>query len=383
VKQKLRFVVVMVFSVATGVASLHAQEEQKETLGDKLKRLFVHPTPTPTPRRTHKRSSPSPAIAPTATPFSSMMSASQESATPAASASERSSVYPEEGAPAVTSPIQVRPESTQDAESQYFEPVRPISPGPRSRTQIIAPQTMSAPTATPTPPPEIASKAEPEERPTPSLPEMIPNAQSPTLTLTASPMPLPKKTRTPVIPIDGISESSAYSPDVKKIVDIGLDLTTRNLTYKYASADPAKGGMDCSGFIWYVFTESGVQNVPRDAREQYAWVRKAGNFQAVLGHSDDTFELDALKPGDLLFWVNNSGVSREPEITQTMIYIGRDHSTNQRLMLGASELSAFRGKRKSGVGVFDFKVGPVGPKREDESSSVFVGYGRIPNSSGN
>ncbi len=169
---------------------------------------------------------------------------------------------------------------------------------------------------------------------------------------------------------------------MKKIVDIGLALTTRDLTYKYASADPTKGGMDYSGFIWYVFTQSGVQNVPRDAREQYAWVRKAGNFQAVLGHSDDTFELDGLKPGDLLFWASPSGASREPEITQTMIYLGRDKSTNQRLMMGASEGGTFRGEKQSGVGVFDFKLRPA-EQADEEATSVFVGYGRFPDLSGN
>ena len=175
----------------------------------------------------------------------------------------------------------------------------------------------------------------------------------------------------------------SYSPETGKIVDLGWDLTSQNLNYKYASADPANGGLDCSGFIYYVLTKSGVKNVPRDAREQYVWVRKAGNFQAVLAHSDDTFELEGLKPGDLLFWADNSGVSREPEITRTMIYLGRDKSTNARLMLGASERGTYQGKPKSGVGVFDFKLGPARSRPDEESGSVFVGYGHVPKSSAN
>jgi hypothetical protein len=94
---------------------------------------------------------------------------------------------------------------------------------------------------------------------------------------------------------------------------------------------------------------------------------------------DDTFELDSLKPGDLLFWATNFGVSREPEITQTMIYIGRDKTTNQRLMIGASERGTHKGKKKSGVGVFDFNLGHAEPKsNKEESAPVFVGYGHIP-----
>jgi peptidoglycan DL-endopeptidase CwlO len=169
-----------------------------------------------------------------------------------------------------------------------------------------------------------------------------------------------------------------YPPNVQKLLATALDLTTRNLDYKYGSADPANGGMDCSGFIYYILTKCRIKDAPRDAREQYIWVRKAGNFQAVLAQRDDTFELDSLRPGDLLFWASNFGVSREPEITQTMIYIGHDKATNRRLMVGASERDTFKNTTKSGVGVFDFKVGRETPKPDKETTTVFVGYGRIP-----
>jgi cell wall-associated NlpC family hydrolase len=122
-----------------------------------------------------------------------------------------------------------------------------------------------------------------------------------------------------------------------------------------------------------------MADAPRDAREQYSWVRKAGNFKVVLAQRDDTFELDELQPGDLLFWASNFGVSPDPEIIQTMIYIGRDKTTNQRLMIGASERGTFKGQPKSGVSVFDFKVGRASTKSAKETTAaVFVGFGRIP-----
>ena len=61
-----------------------------------------------------------------------------------------------------------------------------------------------------------------------------------------------------------------------------------------------------------------------------------------------------------------------------MIYVGRDKSTNERLMIGASERNAYKGKSKSGVAIFDFKVGHTTPKPNQERGPVFVGYGRIP-----
>jgi hypothetical protein len=176
-----------------------------------------------------------------------------------------------------------------------------------------------------------------------------------------------------------ISGYENYPPEVRKVLDLGLDLTTQNLGYKYGSADPANGGMDCSGFIYYIFSQSGIKDVPRDAREQYVWVRKGGNFQAVLAHRDDTFELDALKPGDLLFWTSTYSVNRDPDITQTMIYLGREKATNQRIMVGASDGRTYKGQSRFGVSVFDFKVSRLGPKSEKQPGAAFVGYARIPN----
>jgi cell wall-associated NlpC family hydrolase len=165
---------------------------------------------------------------------------------------------------------------------------------------------------------------------------------------------------------------------VRKVLDAALDLTTRNLSYKYGSADPATGGMDCSGFVYYVLRQTGMSDVPRDAREQYIWVRKAGRFQAVLGHSPDTFELDDLKPGDILFWAGTYNIDRDPGITHTMIYLGREKSTNQRVMVGSSDGRTYKGQSRFGVGVFDFKIAGRKTSSANEPGPIFVGYGSIP-----
>jgi len=363
VKRKLRFLVVMVLAVATSIAPVHGQE-QKETLGDKLKKLFVGPTPTPTPQKPHKRSSPSPTASPMETPVSSLTPSSEDTTTTIPTYGET---------PSPTEPIQ-----TETPRTQYFEPVRPINPGPRGRSTpriINTPQTTASPIATETPISEVTQEESPEERPTPSLPVMTGSTSSPVIETAAPEITIPSKAE--------IIESKDYPEDVRKMVGLGFDLAKRGLNYKYASADPANGGLDCSGFIYYVLTKSGVKNVPRDAREQYVWVRKAGNFQAVLAQGEDTFELDALRPGDLLFWANTSGANREPEITQTMIYIGRDKTTKQRLMIGATERGTYRDRPLSGVGVFDFDLKAAEQEPGQETDSVFVGYGRFPDLSGN
>jgi cell wall-associated NlpC family hydrolase len=193
----------------------------------------------------------------------------------------------------------------------------------------------------------------------------------------ASPSIAQKKPSSATITSAEVSDYDSYSGDVRKALDLGLDLANRNLPYKINSADPEKGGMDGSGFIQYVLTNAGVRDVPRDARDQYIWARKSGAFQAVLSQRDDTFELDALKPGDLLFWANTYGTNRDPDVTETMIYLGREKGTNQRLMIGASDSRTIKGGKKTGVGVFDFKVGRA-KKKEGETGPAFVGYARIP-----
>ena len=169
-----------------------------------------------------------------------------------------------------------------------------------------------------------------------------------------------------------------YPARVRQILDAGLALTKENLGYKYGSADPANGGMDCSGFIYYLLTQNGFKDVPRDSSQQYVWVRKAGDFNAVLSRHEDTFELDDLKPGDLLFWSGTYNIDRDPPITHTMIYLGREKRTKKRVMLGSSDGRTYDGKQRFGVSVFDFKMPPPPNSGDAKISPTFVGYGRIP-----
>jgi len=246
------------------------------------------------------------------------------------------------------------------------------SPSPTPETKAKRKKTSPSPTPRASP---IAT-ATPEETPTPS-PTETPEA---TATPSATAKPTPEKKGAPNVTVspEKIAGFDAYPAKVRQLIEAGLELTKQNLGYTYGSADPANGGMDCSGFIQYVLGKSGYGDVPRDAREQYIWVRKSGNFKAVLGRSDDTFELDELKPGDLLFWSGTYSTDRDPDITHTMIYLGREKATNHRIMVGASDGRTYKGQSRFGVSVFDFKVSRLGPRSNDKPGPVFVGYGRIP-----
>jgi cell wall-associated NlpC family hydrolase len=194
----------------------------------------------------------------------------------------------------------------------------------------------------------------------------------------AHPTPQKKGAPNATVSPEEIAGFDAYPAKVRQLLEAGLELTKQNLGYKYGSADPANGGMDCSGFVYYVLRQNGFSDVPRDSSQQYVWVRKAGDFNAVLSRKEDSFELDALKPGDLLFWRGTYSIDRDPPITHAMIYLGREKGTKKRVLLGASDGRTYDGKQRFGVSVFDFKLPPPPSSNEAKLSPVFVGYGQIP-----
>jgi peptidoglycan DL-endopeptidase CwlO len=176
-----------------------------------------------------------------------------------------------------------------------------------------------------------------------------------------------------------LREFAAQPPQVQKLIGNALALTEQNLGYKYGSADPVAGGMDCSGFIFYVLSNAGFKDVPRDSSGQYVWVRKNSDFHAVLSRSGKSFELDELKPGDLMFWSGTYKVDRDIPITHVMIYLGKEKSTGKPVMVGAADGRTYDGVRRFGVSVFDFKMPSGKPNKDDpELTSKFEGYATIP-----
>jgi cell wall-associated NlpC family hydrolase len=287
------------------------------------------------------------------------------------------------GAPYAVLPAQ---ESLGTKIKKVLEPSPTPSRKHRKKKSTPTPAPESSPKqkkASPTPSPSPTSKGKSKRKkpsPTPA-PEESPSP-SPAETATPSPgeRPAPGKKGWPNVSLspDQIQGYENYPPKVRQILDAGLALTKQNLGYTYGSADPKNGGMDCSGFIYYVLQQNGFPDVPRDSSQEYVWVRKGGNFNAVLSRKEDSFELDALKAGDLLFWRGTYNIDRDPPITHTMIYLGREKRTNKRVMVGSSDGRTYDGKQRWGVSVFDFKMPPPPKSGDAKISPVFVGYGRIP-----
>ena len=178
---------------------------------------------------------------------------------------------------------------------------------------------------------------------------------------------------------DDLREFNSQPPKVQEFIRSALALTERNLGYTYGSSDPNSGGMDCSGFIYYVLTDAGYKDVPRQSSDQYLWVRKNSNFHAVLSRNSDTFELKQLRPGDLMFWSGTYQVNRDVPITHVMIYLGTEKKNKKAVMVGASDGRTYNGERRFGVSVFDFRLPNGTPNKGDpDLTPRFEGYASIP-----
>ncbi len=189
--------------------------------------------------------------------------------------------------------------------------------------------------------------------------------------------PAPIRAPAATLEPDDLREFAAQPAGIQQLIRAALALTKLNLTYTYGSADPAKGGMDCSGTMYYLLRAQDIAEVPRDSSSQYAWVRKRGPFFAVVSKSAESFEFDDLRPGDLLFWTGTYETGREIPISHVMLYLGTEKKTKKRVMFGASDGRSYAGIQRWGVSVFDFKM-PREGSNGGGSRVDFVGYARIP-----
>lgn len=152
---------------------------------------------------------------------------------------------------------------------------------------------------------------------------------------------------------------------------MALELTHKNLTYTYGSADPNVGGMDCSGTIYYILTKAGVKNVPRSSHLIYQWAAENGHFYPVNATQVNSPEFAHLSPGDLLFWKGTYNVKHDPDVTHVMMYLGKNKE-GKPLMIGSSDGRTYKGRKIWGVSVFDFEL------PNPASASKFLGYSCTP-----
>jgi len=183
-----------------------------------------------------------------------------------------------------------------------------------------------------------------------------------------------KPAATSSIAPDDLVEYEAQCPEVRNLIRASLALTRKNLGYRFGSNSPDNGGMDCSGTVQHVLNQLGISHAPRTSRQFFQWVNASGSLhptKKVFQTNDPA--LKNLKPGDLLFWAGTYQTGDlKPAVSHVMIYLGTLKRDGKGVMFGSSDGRRYRGKRISGVSVFDFKL----PSKE--SSAKFLGYGPVP-----
>jgi hypothetical protein len=132
--------------------------------------------------------------------------------------------------------------------------------------------------------------------------------------------------------------------------------------------------MDCSGTVQHVLQSVGVDKTPRTSFDFYHWVKKESSLtdaRSAKATNDAVFR--KLKPGDLVFWEGtyNTG-KRNPPISHVMIYLGTLKEDGRGVVFGASDGRRFRGKKITGVSVFDWKIPSA------SSPSKIVAFGPVP-----
>jgi cell wall-associated NlpC family hydrolase len=126
--------------------------------------------------------------------------------------------------------------------------------------------------------------------------------------------PVPPATGHPSAPRPPVASGDGYAI-------AGTALGLRGVPYRNGGSDPS--GFDCSGFIWYVFSQHGIR-VARTVGDQ---------FREGVG-----VRSGSLEPGDLLFFATQG-----PDVSHVGMAIGGDefvHAPSSRGEVRVERLSA-------------------------------------------
>ena len=161
---------------------------------------------------------------------------------------------------------------------------------------------------------------------------------------------------------------------VQKLIRAALALTKMKLTYVFASHDPKRGGMDCSGTIYHLLTQAGLKEAPRQSDQICAWVAEKSKLHRIEKADSLTHaEFAELKPGDLVFWSGTyEATKRKIPVTHVMLYLGKNKATGKPVIFGASDGRRYEGQKRTGVSLFDFVL----PKADSKAN--INGYGEVP-----
>jgi peptidoglycan DL-endopeptidase CwlO len=169
-------------------------------------------------------------------------------------------------------------------------------------------------------------------------------------------------------------EFSSLSEARRQLIGTALAVASESpwLPYLARGADPADGGFDCSGAMYFVMRKAGL-DPPRSSEAQREWLEKIGRLHTVAAGTRDLNHpsMAHLQPGDLLFWAV-SAPGGGMRVHHVAMYLGTEKKDGRPVMIGSTDGRSYRGQKANGYGVHDFRV----PKAE--SASRLLGYGTPP-----
>lgn len=186
----------------------------------------------------------------------------------------------------------------------------------------------------------------------------------------------PKKSTKPgVIQLQELREGASLTGKRKALVEAALALAANPtwFPYRYSAESPEEGGFDCSGATFYLMKKVGI-DPPRNSQAQYDWLKESGRLVPVPAttKSGDEAALAKLKPGDLIFWTHTTTANTGPIITHVQMFLGHEINGGKPVMAGASDGRTYHGTRRSGYGVYDFRL----PAKD--SKARLIAYGTPP-----
>lgn len=166
-------------------------------------------------------------------------------------------------------------------------------------------------------------------------------------------------------PTISLNWPTSLPPTTKAMLEFGLQSFAAHpqVPYKTGSSSLTEG-MDCSGAIVFLLAQRKI-TPPRSSSAIHDWLSKQKNFTVVPAdarHADHPI-YQKLQPGDLIFWAPDlPNASTPPKATHVHMFLGRETRDKHPVMIGSSDGRSYRGQKRSGFGIVDFKVPAPGSK---------------------